>query len=245
MGPILWISGREFDALQEPINSVVGDATGGTKDVVGNNMKSFGTIKMMWDPAKGCPAYYFDKSNSIKSETPVNNSFTFIAIYKRIEPSGHGRFFTSESSNRFFASHTSSVDQWYSNGWITSGGPAADAGIEFNLGTVNNGLKTMYDFRRETTPANNNNGQNTWGRVVIGKPLGDYPNEAASVYVYEALVFDRVLNAQEIQTVKKIYRGIYFKAGSIPVSSSFPHSFLLDPCPFHTFVRSSQTFIII
>ncbi len=217
MAPIFWISGREFDALQDPIKSEVGDATGRTKDVVGNNMTSFGTIKLKADEAKGYAAYYFDKSNSIKSETSVNNSFTFIAIYKRLEPTAaQGRFFTSDSNNRYFASWSQYADQWYSNEWISNvGHQPADAAIGFNLGTVNNGLKPMYDFRRETTPANNNNAQNTWDRVVIGRPLADSPGEAASVYVYEALVFDRVLNAAEIQTVKEMYRTIYFKAGTI------------------------------
>ena len=244
MAPIFWISGREFDALQDPIKSEVGDATGRTKDVVGNNMTSFGTIKLKADEAKGYAAYHFDKSNSIKSETSVNNSFTFIAIYKRLEPTAaQGRFFTSDSNNRYFASWSQYADQWYSNEWISNvGHQPADAAIEFNLGTVNNGLKTMYDFRRETMPTGNSAGDNEWGRVLIGKPL-EVSDQAASVYVYEALVFDRVLNAAEIQTVKKIYRDIYFKAGTFR-STSLPFSslFLSTKCPFISTIITSQCF---
>ena len=217
MAPVFWISGREFDALQPAVNSVVGDATGRTKDVVGNNVTSFATIKIMRDEAKGYPAYYFDKRNSIQCETPVNNSYTFVAIYRRLEPTvTQGRLFTTEG-NRLFGSWSGYVDQWFSNGWISQeGGTAADDGIEFNLGTNNNGLKKMYDFRRETMPANNSNGDNVWGRVLAGRPLA-YTVEGTRVYLYEALIFNRALNEPEIQTIKEIYRNIYYKTGYIPI----------------------------
>jgi hypothetical protein len=65
------------------------------------------------------------------------------------------------------------------------------------------------------------------------------PEEAASVYVYEALAFNRSLNAGEIQTLKEIYKDIYYKSGSIPIpNSSFPY--LISPaCSSHTLLLQS------
>lgn len=50
----------------------------------------------------------------------------------------------------------------------------------------------------------------TWGNIVIGRPMRlSSMKEAANIYVYEALVFDRALTQQEINLLKGLFREKY------------------------------------
>jgi len=168
-----------------------------------------GAVKLKNDNGK--IAYYFDKTSSIRSEEEVNSFFTFVIIYRRLEPAGVGRFFTSSVANRMFASHQATITVWHNEAWIRHPGYNADTGIEFQVGINNNNLKDQFDFRRmEKQVDKSTAGVNAWGKVVIGKPQSDYSSESAEVFVYEAIAFNRVLNADELTTIKNVFRAIYF-----------------------------------
>ena len=210
LGPLLWLSASNFDGNHPNAQgAVTGVATGRTQDSIGNGVTSSGTINVVND--NGMSAYYFDKSNSITSEAVVNSQYTFVAIFKKLTPSeNQGRFFTAHVENRLFASWSIYAGVWHVDEWITSSTQrTADNSIEFYIGTNNNDIKNMWDAKRYSQIVSSSSaGQNVWGKTVIGRP--SYAElEAAAVYVYEVLVFNREINNDEREGLTECFKQKY------------------------------------
>ena len=206
----MWLSASNFDGKHPNAKGgVTGTATGRTQDSIGNNVTSSGTITVVND--NGFSAYNFDKSNSITSDVEVNSQYTFVAIFKRLNPSEiNGRFFTAHTGNRLFASWYPYVGTWHVDGWITSPTQrGADSSIEFYIGTNKNFIKHMWDAKRyEQIVLGSSTGYNVWGKTVVGKP-SVFTFKAGAVHVYEVLVFDREINNDEREGLTECFKQKY------------------------------------
>ena len=191
---------------------MTGVATGRTQDSIGNGVTSSGTINVVID--NGMSAYYFDMSNSIMSDAEVNSKYTLIAIFRRLNPSeNNGRFFTAHTGNRLFASFSSFLGTWFAEEWITSANQMnADSSFEFYIATNNDDMKNMWDVESNAQIVTRSRaGHNVWGKTVIGRPISaaSHPSSAASVYVYEVLVFDREIIKDEREGLIECFKQKY------------------------------------
>ena len=206
LNPTLWLSAHYFAGLTlTPEEAPVGLAPLMT-DTIGNPIITENRVYTVNDGGRS--AYNFDKTNSIKSEIPVSNKFTFLIIYKRLEPANNkrGRFFSSATGNRLFASFKNFQGSFYMENWISTSQSTQTAtdNIEMYVATNDDGVKDMWHFDKQIVAASTA-GANDWNNTVIGKPYG-FPLEATNVYVYEALVCDKVLSPFERSGLVTILR---------------------------------------
>jgi hypothetical protein len=105
-----------------------------------------------------------------------------------------------------FAGWSGNSQELYIEGWIHENGFKTTDTVIL-IGTNDNGVKNLWTHDRQLV-LDSKIGANDWGQVVIGRPL-QYPNEAAQVNVYEAIVFDKVLDANQrynlLSLLKKWY----------------------------------------
>ena len=212
----MWLSASNFDGQHAGGRAVIrGNATGLRADSIGNAVSSSGEIHVVND--SGHSAYYFDSTNSILSARSVNTHFTFITVFRRQSAAANGRFFTASAGNRLFGSHGDSVGRFFIDQWISMSSKASTE-IEFYIATNENGVKNMWDEESHQQLVKNSTvGGNVWGQTVIGRPT-QWPNEAAQVYLYEALVFNYVLNASQLAHYKLLFANKYSTSSFFPLS---------------------------
>ena len=199
--PTLWLSASNFDGAHANSSEVItGDVSNRTRDSVGNTVFTSGTIRVVDDG--GHSAYYFDKTNWILSAAPVSDTYTFVCVFRR--PSYNtdlGRFFTGYQGNLLFGAYSSYVGEFFVEGWVIDQQKVSTQ-IEFYIGTNAKGRKNVWDVRLDKQiVVNSTLGANVWGQTVIGKPW-QFPQDAAVVYVYEALVYNYVLSSTQMDKIK-------------------------------------------
>lgn len=184
---------------------------------MGNAVTPIGIIKIVDD--NGHSAYHFDTTNSIKSEAEVSANYTFLIIFRRLNPmSMKGRFFTGTTVSCLFGSFQNYYKNWMAGGnpyWVYERYPAygvADSSMQFYIGINDNGVKDMFDIGLDFQIARNithtGTEGNQWGHLVIGKPE-IYDDQAADVYVYEALGFDRAVTESERNLLSMLFKTKY------------------------------------
>ena len=191
---------------------ITGNASGRTKDTIGNAVSSAGTIQV--EESLGHSAYHFTGEGSITSLAAVSNQFTFAAVFRRTISNDKGRFFTGSEGNTLFASHANAVGRLHMDGWVNIENRASNQ-IECFIATNANGVKNMWDiFENRQIVTKSTAGGNNWGRPVIGKPI-NCSEESADALVYEALVYQYPLKSDQINHLmsffKKKYRTYHFK----------------------------------
>ena len=206
--PSLWLSASNFDGAHPSGDQVImGSATGRTKDSIGNAVTSAGTINV--EESLGHSAYHFTGEGAITSVIPVSTKYTLATVFRRNILNDKGRFFTAFEGNYFFASHGNAVGQLFVEGWLTSTTKSTSEIVCF-IATNDNGVKNMWDVKENRQILTNSTvGANNWGKAMIGKPFM-YSNEAADVFVYEALVYPFVLNAEQLEQLKTFFIQKYF-----------------------------------
>ena len=218
-GPALWLCASNFDGAHGSGSEEVikGNASGRTKDSIGNAVTSAGTIQV--EESLGHGAYHFTGEGSITSLAAVSNQFTFVSVFRRNNLSNEkGRFFTGSEGNTLFASHGNGIGVLHLDGWVRSESKSTSE-IECYIMTNANGVKNMWDVRENRQILTNSTaGANVWGRTVIGKPI-TAADQAADVFLYEALVYQSVLNADQINHLKTFFTQKY------SISISFPYFF--------------------
>ena len=210
--PIIWLSAPFYDGiiLKEEW-APTGDVSTFLYDSIGNLVRQYGTIKIV--NVDGRSAYHFDQTNMIIATANVSTQFTFITIYSRpiTDNTTTGRFFTASTGDRLFASWKNYRACFFIKEWISFKSPSPPKGIsnkiEMFIATNNNGVKNMWDVENQIV-IDSTVGDNDWGITVIGRPLMG-SSEAANVFVYEAIVFDRVLNAVERKHITSVFRKYY------------------------------------
>ena len=221
MFPSLWLSGQNFDGGHPSGDEVItGDASGRTKDSVGNAVTPSGTIKVVNDG--GHSAYYFDKSNSITSAAIVNAAYSFVYVFRRPTLSTDtGRTFTGSAGNRLFGTWSTYVGAYHVDAWVIEQKKSSTL-IECYIATNNAGKKNMWDVRLDQKLATDITlGANEWGQTVVGKPA-QYGDQAGVVYVYEALLFEYALSAEQVAHIKTEFKEKY----RIQFFSNFPVFFV-------------------
>ena len=232
-GPLMWLSAANFDGAHPTGDQVIkGSASGRTKDSIGNAVTSAGTIQV--EEALGHSAYHFKAGSAITSPTPVSTMFTLATVFRRKMLKDEGRFFNGSEGNYMFASDHDKLGEFYLDGYATSGYKSTTE-IECYIATNENGVKNMWDVRENRQIATNSRaGANNWGSTIIGSPPGT--NSAEDVSLYEALVYQYVLNAQQIEQLKTFFRDKYriFSTHASPfvfpspLAFQFPHQQFRD-----------------
>ena len=207
LGPVMWLSAYYYNGLRLKSDpSPIGEMMFKNLDIMGNNITQVGELRVLND--LGRSAYYFNKTNSVRSSVSVSTQFTFIVVFKRQEPGDilQGRFFTSATGNRLFASNSNKQGSFRIDYWISKDqqDPLATNNIEMYIATNNNGVKDMWHFDEQIVRGSTV-ALNDWGTTIIGKP-DKYSGQATSIYVYEALVFNRVLSSLERKSITSIFR---------------------------------------
>ena len=221
-GPVLWLSASNFDGAHACGGEVIiGNASGRTKDSIGNAVTSAGTIQV--EDSLGHSTYHFTGEGSITSVVPVSNQYTLATVFRRSILNEKGRFFTGSEANYLFASHSKGVGQLFVEGWVTIE-TRASAQIEGFIVTNQNGLKNMWDiFENKQIVSNSTVGSNNWGKSIIGRPVL-FPEESADVSVYEALVYQYALDSAQIDYLKTFVKKKYSISYSHPFRPRNSHN---------------------
>ncbi|HEX2900217.1 MAG TPA: SprB repeat-containing protein, partial [Bacteroidia bacterium] len=159
----------------------------------------------------GNPVLRFNTSQFMTSAASFGTPYTIFTITK-MNGGANARLISSASTNWLMGNWGGYQNVMYANGWVTpSSGPAPDNQPHMYHATGTGGLTTLYDF--STTIASNAGGVSGFGQLQLNG-WSNGLNEMSNADVAEVIVYNRVLNANELTGVRNYLASKYALAGS-------------------------------
>ena len=219
--PLQWISAnfpngfRSLPKVYPTTVSAVNDVNA-TKNTYNIDLNNSSALQIIKDGNIGNAFHFTGNQSLYTSSSTISTSFTIVALMRK--PSlNNGRLLTgyiNNTSNNLLGYWQDNQDSWY----ISTGGEINNAKVTINaqlyIFSNDNGTKTMYKYPAEGTAEtvvrpSTTVGGNEWGTVIYGRPFA-FPTEAASnAYLYEVMVFNRVLTPAQRKQIVEFYQSVY------------------------------------
>lgn len=193
-----------------------GDAVTTWEDSSGNDRdatvpSSFGSPVYKTNRVNSLPAVYFESgspNDALTSGYTVSNPFTVFVYYNRKGGATTRR--AVSGSNNWLIGPYNSNHTYYNGGWCGTGPTVVTD--EFVLATVTNQSPGGGVFRVNTTEYGTNSNTTAPGTFYLGGAAGAY-NEPLSGDIAEVIVYSRVLNSTEINSIEAYLGQKYIPEG--------------------------------
>ena len=219
--PIQWISPNFPNGLYNPPTSYPA-VVSTVKDIMSSSniytitLNDGQSLQIIKDGSIGNAFHFTGNQSLYTTSSSINTAFTIVALMRK-PTINIGRLLTgyfNTESNNLVGYWRSFQDAW----WLQDAGRVDDQPQTTNANLYifsnDNGTKTMYKYPVQGTAetkiqAPTTIGENNWGTVVYGRPLS-YPNEAATNgYIYDVMIFDQVLTADQRAQIVTFYQSVY------------------------------------
>ena len=207
--PKLWISQYFCNGKIQLEDNTYKDNTVNTnyRYTPGDNMTKIGNIERKLKTT-GTEDYrlHFDGTNSITSTVSFTTAFTFFIL---AQGDKNGRIFTSDVGNFLFGwwqDKQKCVHMGTEVYGINTNQTTRDENVHLFILRNNNDTKTFWENTKQIIETTN--GENTWGKPIIGKPTV-HANENGQSYNYEVLCFDYDLSNNSVSSVVDFIKSQY------------------------------------
>jgi len=218
--PIQWISANfpdGFTSLPTTYPTTVSTVrdVNNTTNTYTIALNGGGNLQIIKDGVIGNAFHFTGNQSLYTASSTISTQFTIVALMRK-PTSNIGRLLTgyiNGSTNMLMGYWSDKQDAWY----IQTNGKL-DVGLTTNANLYifsnNNGTKTMYKYPAQGTAETvvqsaTTIGGNNWGRVVYGRPLVFATEAATNAYIYDVMVFNRVLTPAERSQIVTFYQSVY------------------------------------
>ena len=221
--PLQWISANFPNGFRS-LPKVYPTTVSAVKDVnITNNtysidLNNHDALQIIKDGIIGNAFHFIGNQSLYTTSSTISTNFTIVALMRK-PTINIGRLLTgyiNSKSNSLMGYWNGKQDAW----WINNGGNVIKEGepqttdAKLYIFSNDKGEKTMYKYPKEGTfekgvQSSTPIGGNEWGTVVYGRPLAQAHEAAKNAYLYEVMVFNRVLTPAQRQEIVRFYQSVY------------------------------------
>jgi len=201
----MWLDAADRNGDGTPDNSADGTAvstwvsrSGSGFRLVAWNNDPYWTPTTVASGIGGKPVVRFQEDYMWSDNYDMNNPFTIFAVSNLIGGDNE-RLISSRNINWLMGYHGGLQGVLHASGWITHPGPAADTTPDLFASTNTGGPYYQFYWNGNNITGNATGGNDRIGQLALGGYGGI--GETSRGDVAEVLIFDRVLNAAELNNV--------------------------------------------